>query len=279
MAHVETIRFGCQTYSWQMSGERYRGRLEHIAHVAADAGFPALEPEVYMLGEYLDPGRLHDVLDRNKIELAALAFAGHWLNDSETDGERRAADEVIATLSSFPQAKLVLVQLPGVDRADLALRQARAIACMNAVARRALEAGLHPTVHPNSPPGSVFRLFEDYELLLERLDPAVGFTPDLGHIAAGGMDPLETVTRYRDRVDHIHFKDIDADGTWAATGRGRIDFPAVVSYLSETKYEGWVVFEDECAESKRDPDGATRRNAVYAHDTLAPLLEQVGHVA
>jgi inosose dehydratase len=129
-------------------------------------------------------------------------------------------------------------------------------------------------VHPNSPPGSLFRISEDYELLLDRLDPDVGFTPDIGHVAAGGMDPLETVKRYRDRVDHTHFKDINHDGSWAATGEGRLDFPAVVSYLAGTGYHGWIVFEDESEAAKRDPDTATRRNGVYARELLSPILNE-----
>jgi inosose dehydratase len=267
--------FACQTYSWQMSGERYRGRLDHVAAVAAEAGFPALEPEVWMLGEYCDPARLHDVLDAHDLRLAALALALPWTNDGETSEERAEADTVISLLAHFPGAKLVLVQLPGVDRSDLAVRQARAVACMNAVARRALAAGVGPTVHPNSPLGSLFRVRADYDLLLDRLHPDVGFTPDVGHVVAGGMDPIDLIGEYRGRVDHVHFKDIDAAGGWAPTGRGIVDFPAVVALLVDGGYRGWLVFEDESAEAERDPDAATRSNGVYARDVLLPVSNRV----
>ena len=36
----------------------------------------------------------------------------------------------------------------------------------------------------------VFRTQDDYDYLLENLSPLIGFTPDTGHISAGGMDPL-----------------------------------------------------------------------------------------
>jgi len=255
-----------------MSGERYRGRLDHIAAVAAEAGFPGLEPEVTMLGRDREPEHLSSVLREHRLELAALALAEEWRRPRESEAERSETDEIIALLSRFPDARLVLVQLPWEDRSDLAERQRAAIACMNAVARRALDAGVRPTVHPNSPPGSLFRTADDYELLLDRLDAGVGFTPDLGHVAAGGMDPLETVMRYRDRVDHLHLKDLDAQDAWAPTGAGRLDFPAVVSALVRTGYDGWVVFEDESEDARRDPDGATRRNGAYAREVLLPAL-------
>lgn len=271
MSATSAIRFGCQTYAWQMSRDAYRGRIDHIVEVAAGAGFAGLEPEVVMLGAYEDAALTEAVLAEHGLELAALTYAAEWRGAAETEAERAEADRAIAFLERFPSSKLALVQLPGADRANLAERQRRALSCINAVARRALAAGRTPTVHPNSPPGSVFRTAEDYAVLIDGLDEEIGFTPDVGHIVAGGMNPLEVIQRYRPRVDHIHFKDIAADGTWAPTGEGVVNFAGLVSYLTDTGYRGWIVFEDESAASERDPDQATRLNGIYARDVLAPL--------
>lgn len=271
------MRFGCQTYSWQMSGDAYRGRLDHMAAVAAQSGFAGLEPEVVMLGGHDDPGGAAAVLAERGLELAALAYAARWRGPAETPAERDEADRAIAFAARFRGAALVLAQLPGADREALAERQANAIACIDAVARRARAAGVRATVHPNSPPGSVFRTADDYEVLLDGLDPAVvGFTPDVGHVAAGGMDPLEVIRRHRNRIDHVHFKDIDRVGAWAPTGAGRIDFPGIVAHLRDTGYTGWIVFEDESADAERDPDQGARRNGAYAREVLAPILHANG---
>lgn len=267
------IRFACQTYSWQMSGERYRGCLEHIATVAAAAGFPALEPEAFMLDGYRESRRLHAVLADHGMELASVALACQWRHARETDEEVAEADEIIELVGSFSGAKLVLVQLPGRDRSELRVRQEYAINCMNAVGRRALDAGVRPTVHPNSPQGSVFRDAADYEVLLDKLDARIGFTPDLGHVAAGGMDPLEVVRLYRARVDHMHLKDVDGAGNWVPTGKGSIDFAGTVGYLAESGYRGWVVLEDESEDAHLDPDGAAGRNALYVQEVLVPACE------
>ena len=37
-----------------------------------------------------------------------------------------------------------------------------------------------------------------------------GLCLDTGHLDYAGMDPVETLRRYADRTDYIHFKDIDA---------------------------------------------------------------------
>jgi inosose dehydratase len=268
------IRFGCQTYSWQMRGDAFKGRLDHMASVASESGFAGIEPEVVMLGDYAEPERAAAVLEESGLQLAALAYAADWRGPRETPTEREEADRVVAFLQRFPATALVLVQLPGRDRENLRERQDNAIACIDAVARRARAAGVHPTVHPNSPEGSIFRTAEDYELLLDRLDgEVIGFTPDAGHLAAGGMDPLEAIKRYRDHVDHVHFKDIDENGTWAATGEGVIDFAGIVSHLRDTGYAGWIVFEDESPGVAQDPDLGARRNGAYARSVLAPLLD------
>jgi inosose dehydratase len=149
-----------------------------------------------------------------------------------------------------------------------ARRQRNALACLAAVSARAADRGVHCTFHPNSPAGSVFRTAEDYDVLLTGLPGRVGFTPDLGHIVKGGMEPLEVLRTYRERVDHVHFKDIDPAGNWAPTGTGVIDFAAVTWYLAGTGYRGWIVMEDESPQAQADPDGAARRNAEYARATL-----------
>ena len=272
MKAAKDISFACQTYSWQMSGEKYRGRLDHIAQVIAEASFHGVEPEVYMLGEFADASRMRALLEEHDLQLASVAFAAEWRHEVETVAEGIEADQIIRFVASFPGAKLVLVQLPGADRSELEARQRNAINCINAVGRRALETGVRPTVHPNSPEGSMFRIATDYETLFASLDPDIGYTPDVGHIAAGGMDPLATVKTYRDRIDHIHYKDIHENGRWAATGEGVAELRLVTAFLAETGYRGWIVLEDECERAEQDPDAAAQHNADFARQVLMPIV-------
>lgn len=263
-----TVRYACQTYAWQMSGERYRGAVAHMADVVAEAGFGGVEPEVFMLDGMNDPDVVGPLLDERGLELAALCLVEDWRGGRESHAERASADAAIRFVARFPAARLSLCQMPGPDREDLRERQRNLLACVNAIADRAEAAGVACTYHTNSPLGSVFRTAEDYEALLDGLDERIGFTPDLGHIARGGMDPLEIVRTYRARVDHVHVKDMHADGTWAPTGDGEVDVVGVHSYLCDSGYAGWIVFEDESAEAEHDPDGAARRAAAFVRQAL-----------
>lgn len=262
------IRYGCQTYSWQMSIDAYRGKVAHMVATAARAGFAGFEPEVVMLGEGWNAEDLLAELGRHNMNLAALCLVERWRGPVETPVETAAADKAIEAVAMSPGSILNLCQYPGYDREDLAERQRNALACLAAVSARAADRGVHCTFHPNSPPGSVFRTADDYEVLLNGLPERIGFTPDLGHIVKGGMEPLDVLTAYRERVDHIHYKDIAADGSWAPTGAGVIDFTGVTEYLAGTGYDGWIVMEDESPQAEVDPDGAVARNGEFARGLL-----------
>ena len=268
MADPADLRYACQTYSWQMSIDAYTGRIEHMVQAAAAAGFTGFEPELVMLGSSWSVGELRDVLAVHQLELAGLVLAEAWLDAEETTQERVHADRVIEATAALPGSKIVLCPLPGPDRSTLdarevGARQVRVMARMEVVAQRAAEAGVACTFHPNSPVGSLFRTREDYLRMADLLPASIGYTPDVGHIARGGMDPLTVLREWGDRVDHVHIKDLGADGSWAETGAGAVDIPGLLRHLTDRRYPGWVTFEDESAQAQRDPDAAVAKNGRY----------------
>ncbi len=271
---MSAIQFGCQFYTWQMSGQRYVGQLPHLTQVIAAAGFAGIEPETGMLGAYYDdPARLKAVLDQQGLALGALTLVPDWAGPVETEQERAEAERAFNYLSVFPGTCLILVQMPGQDRSNLRQRQQNAIACINAVATRAADRGIACSYHPNSPPGSVFRTLEDYRILLDGLNSRViSFAPDTGHVAKGGIDVMELFETFRPLIRHVHFKDMTAAGDWTAMGAGVIDFPRIVTRLRDTGYDGWIMIEEESAEAEADPDTATSQNGDYLRKMLLPLV-------
>jgi inosose dehydratase len=262
----DSIRFGCQTYTWQMSLEKYQGKLEHIVSTIGAAGMKGIEPEICMLGNFAqEPGKLRNCLQSRGVELGALCLVCDWREEKETPEEKAQADDAIAMLRDyFPESILVLCQMPGADRKNLAPRQKNALACINAVGARAHAAGLTSAFHPNSPAGSVFRTAKDYAIMLKGLDSKnVGFAPDAGHIAKGGMDPVEVFRDTLGLIRHVHFKDMDPAGAWEEMGRGCIDFHALVDLLRQADYRGWIMIEDESARAEKDPDAVTLDNGKY----------------
>ena len=96
-------------------------------------------------------------------------------------------------------------------------------------------------------------------------DSGLAFTLDTGHAAAGGDDPLDLLGRWGDRVNHVHIKDLrlasvekaSAGGILfgmaeasAALGEGDLDLSRFMRALTERRYAGWIVVEQD-----RRPDG------------------------
>ena len=118
--------------------------------------------------------------------------------------------------------------------------------------------------------------------LMARTDPElVGLCLDTGHDMWGGGDPLAALSRYGDRVWHVHFKDLDAsvverasaeswdylravqEGVFCELGRGQVNFPAVRDMLVEQDYDGWIVVEQDVLPSMGSPKASAQRNRDY----------------
>jgi len=270
---MTNIKIGCETYTWQMPGEQYKGKLEHILEICQKAAFDGIEPETSFLQHLSDPIKMKDALQAFDQELAVLCVVEDWLHPKETEAEKERANQWIKFLEHFPDTMLLLVQMPQNDRENLRERQNNCISCVNDFAHRASDKGITCSKHPNSPPGSAFRIAADYEILLDGLElDVIGYCPDMGHIAKGGMDPLAITRQYRDAVNLVHYKDMFEDGTWAATGEGIIDFRKITQYLLDTAYKGWIIMEDEADEAITDPDGVTMKDGEYIRDVLRPMV-------
>lgn len=264
------MRFGCQTYTWQMSYDQYKDSFADILDTIQRSGFTGVEAEVCMLGSfYEDPKLLQDALKSRNLELAALTLALPWLHPEETAEEKEEAERLFSYLGHFPEAKLILVQLPGTDRSNLEARRLNAIRCVNAVAKRAAERGIVCAYHPNSPEGSVFRTAEDYEVMFAELDSRyIGYCPDSGHIANGGMGVMAVFRDHASLIRHVHFKDINENKQWRTMGEGVIDHPGIVAFLKSVGYDGWIMVEEESDFAEAEPDTATMQNGKYVSNVL-----------
>jgi len=267
------IKYGFQTYTWQMSYEKYAGKVGHIVDITKQSGLLGIEAETGMLGEYFDsPEALKKLLAEKDIEFAALCPVCDWLHGSETPDEKLLVDKAIDFLRHFPNTVLSLCQMPQNDRSNLAERQKNALTCINNVAKRAADLGIKSAFHPNSPPGSVFRTHDDYKLMLDGLDSKyIGFVPDSGHIINGGMNVYDIFRDYMSVIKHVHFKDVGADGGWKIMGEGITDFVKIVEMLHSGGYNGYIMIEDESPEAEDDPDAASIKNGEYIRSKLFPV--------
>lgn len=128
--------------------------------------------------------------------------------------------------------------------------------------------GVRATIHPHA--GGYIEFEDEIARLADDIPQEVaGLCLDTGHTWYAGMDPVETLRKYADRLDYIHFKDIDkavferimgehirffeacGQGVMCPIGNGCIDYSAIRTLLDELGYEGFITVEQE-----RDPRNA-----------------------
>ena len=268
------LKFGAEVYTWFMKedGAAYQNQLGHMIDVSAQAGFTGIEPMHFWMGDLSDPDRLAEKLQSAEIKLAGIALVLSWNNSEETPEERLAADQTIELVSRFPGALLCTVQMPE-GRHDIEQRRLNLVSNLNAVSRRAADAGVTASFHPNSPEASTNRTEEDYKIILEGLDEKVtGWTPDVGHIINAGMDPLGKMKEYSSLINHMHYKDWDGNPEFALMGAGKVDFTSITQWLIDQDYSGWIICEDEAEQAIKDPDGVTLHDGKWLKETLIPSL-------
>ena len=74
--------------------------------------------------------------------------------------------------------------------------------------------------------------------------PGVKLGPDLDWLKGAGVDPVDFIRRYGNRIVYAHLRDRKADGVWSeAMGEGVTDYAAIGRALREMKFDGDVAIE------------------------------------
>jgi inosose dehydratase len=262
------IRVACQTYTWEMLGAAWNGRVVDLLSMVAAAGYEGIEITNTMIREMAGtPAAFRAELAARGLTLACFAYAATgFANPAALGADLEGLRKVAAFLQSFDQPRIGL----GGAAADVSGTAARRAALDQALrfyeqaGKIGRAAGIPVNVHPHSHFGSLLESAEEYRYLLSRLDPSeISFGPDTGHIVRGGQDLLACLREHRLRITHLHLKDATADRTWALMGKGTCDFPGVLALLAETGYDGWVVAEEESEAARRDGAAAIAADRAY----------------
>lgn len=270
------IKFGCHSSTWELDYDKECDYLDQLMDTVGDASFKGIDVQVAMLGRYNNqPERLVDELEKRELRLAALTVPFTWDYEIETEDEKARADYYINYLKHFPGAVMNLPSRVGPNRKNLLKRQKEIINCVNALGKRAFENGITASFHPASPETSYFRTKGDYDVLFDSIDERyVGYTPDAGHIMAGGMIPFDIIKDNISIIKHVHFKDCSGTYEWRKMGTGSVDFPAIVELLKNNNYNGWIMVEEETDEAFRDPNKVIFDIGKYVEERLIPITNR-----
>ncbi|ASY65321.1 Inosose dehydratase (plasmid) [Sinorhizobium sojae CCBAU 05684] len=260
---------------------------ERVFDEAAAAGYGGLE-----LGPYgyvpLESERVVRALDERKLFIVAGTIFDDLVAPENQANLLRQTEEICAVIAQLPQPEQVSGQrfrTPyltvmdwGHDERDYAAGHCERaprlaneawvdmVANIRAIAALARDKyGVRAVIHPHA--GGYIEFGDEIERIAKDVPAELaGFCIDTGHTYYAGMDPTETLKTYADRLDYVHFKDIDekvfrrvlgekirffeacAQGVMCPIGRGVIDYPAIKRTLEEIGYHGFITVEQE-----RDP--------------------------
>lgn len=122
--------------------------------------------------------------------------------------------------------------------------------------------GIRPVIHPHA--GGYIEFEDEIERFVQSVPyEECGLVLDTGHIYYAGGDPATVLRRYKDRLDYVHFKDVNqavydevmkieidffdacAKGAMCPIGKGALNYPEIRRTLDEIGYSGWVTIEQE----------------------------------
>ena len=112
--------------------------------------------------------------------------------------------------------------------------------------------GIMSNLHPHH---NTWVMYEnEIDNILQNLDSSIiQFAPDTAHLVAGLCDPLAVITKYIDRVNFTHFKDIknanlkseglasagmEVYSNFCELGKGCVDFKSIFALLKGHGYDG-----------------------------------------
>ena len=153
----------------------------------------------------------------------------------------------------------------------------------NSIARAVRDAtGLETVFHHHC--GGYVETPEEIARFLELTDPqTIGLVFDTGHyvFGSGNCDVIAGLDGFRDRIWYVHLKDCSLDvarkskaeswdyfqslrhGIFCELGSGCVDFPIVLRWLKDSRYEGYVLVEQDVLPGMGAPKESALRNRAY----------------
>jgi inosose dehydratase len=145
----------------------------------------------------------------------------------------------------------------------------------------ARSAGLKAAFHLHA--GTWVETRSDLDELLARTDPdLVKLCWDVGHALYSGIDPVEVVQHYSERIAYVHLKDLDGevlDGlvrdaasfeegirrrVFTELGRGQLDVGGLLDALRGIGYSSWLMVEQDS--TWLEPVESARRSRAYLRE-------------
>jgi len=265
----------------------------------AEAGYKFSE-----LGPYgylpTDPKEILDLMDSIKLKIIGSFIFDNLHIESEHDRIKKTIRNICALLEKINSKVFVIIDHITKERMETSGNQTLSVSLKNNDYKKMInfideisnmcfeKFGIVPVLHPHA--GS----YIEYEFEIDRVfndvkSDHLALCLDTGHLYYCKVDPYKAILKYKNKIKHIHFKDINQNilntiyrdkidfdtavkmGVFCPLGKGVIDFKTVYKNLNSISYNGYATIEQDI-----DPNEGL--NPIeYAKKSLAYLnnLKQV----
>ncbi|MBO1513300.1 sugar phosphate isomerase/epimerase family protein [Metabacillus bambusae] len=260
---------------------------EQVLQEASLAGYKGIE-----LGPYgyipMDIERVQAELSKNNLTIIAGTIFDDLVSEYNLENLQNQVDDICSLITKLPLSPqgvgqnfqtpyLVLIDWGHEERDYTAGHPDRAkrlstkdwnnmISHIRILAEQAWSKyGVRPVIHPHA--GGYIEFEDEIKKLLQDIPyETAGLCLDTGHLYYSKMDPVQWLRDCAERLDYIHFKDIDLEiydqvmgehirffdacgkGVMCPIGQGIIDYDSIHTLLKEINYQGYITIEQE-----RDP--------------------------
>lgn len=275
---------------------------------AGEAGYRAIE-----LGPYgylpIDVEVVSKELEKNGLAIVAGTIFDDLVSEDNYQEVLKQTTDICALITKLPELPVydgqhfatpyLTVMDWGHDERDYAAghserasrlskeKWAGMMSHIRGICEKANEYGVRPVIHPHA--GGYIEFADEIERLLSDIPYEIsGLCLDTGHLYYSGMNPSEWLRKCKDRLDYVHFKDVDevvyrevmkerirffegcGKGSMCPIGTGTLDYPEIKKTLEEIGYSGYITIEQE-----RDP----RNSDTSLRDVKASVdyLKSVGY--
>ena len=269
-----------------------------ILDVMRDTGFPGIRLTSFpgVLEKYdMTAAQMEREVAKRNLHVVTISFNGPMQAADRRQEVLNSARRAIEFLKGFGATHLVLFTPPRVkpgEDPDTAFTQL----CerCNQIGELAGTFGFTVGVHNHldqmaEQPAEIHRL-------MANTDPKLcGFSPDTAHLLLGGSNVVEMVSKYKDRIRFLDYKDarpttpdkdwIEGSGTVLAKdsktakflssiydlGDGDVDFPGCHRVLKSVAYKGWICIDLDSA--RQGPRASYERCGAYITGRLEPIYK------
>ena len=263
MTHPK-LNYGCQTFTWEMLGPGWKGTAGDLVTAISKAGYQGIEITDTMIGDYANrPKDFAKRLDDAGLSLVSFAYGSSsgFTEPASAPDDLEACRRWVDFAAHFPDAMVSMGSATLMSEGSRENKFDIAADIYNQSANIGKAAGVTVGLHPSSHHNTLLFNRNDYDEMFARLDAAVGWVPDTGHILRAKQDINSVIEAYSDRICYVHLKDVNDNGDWAMLGDGVCDVACVISAAQQApRFNGWIVVEEESTVAGDNPADAVKTN-------------------